>query len=187
MGKECLRENLAQLVVNRRSARGNAVTAAVAAEGTEKGTVGRARVNPVKAVDDMEALLEGFERGNGFGQLRLRERAVRRHPGGDTGRGIEALVLQEKDDPFGTAGGREGSGATEVGEHRGSKSGADAGGDGLKRSSASDHMGFGLKLPGRGNFRFEGKSPRHLREQFTAFSIEYEAANALVRLPHGSL
>ena len=93
-------QHLAQFKINRRAAGRRAVAAAVAAECAEESAVARAGVHAVQTIDDVQALFEGLQCGDGFRQFRLRQGAAALHASRDAGRRIKPLILQEKDHPL---------------------------------------------------------------------------------------
>ncbi len=101
MRKQRLRKNLAQFVIDRRSARRNSVTAAIATQCAEECAVRGTGVQPVQAVDDVQSFFVGFQSVDWFRQFRFRQRSAVLHPRGNAGFGIEPLILHEEDDAFG--------------------------------------------------------------------------------------
>lgn len=58
----------------------------------------------METVDDVQSFFVRFERFDWLGKFGSRQRTTVAHSFGDAGLRIEALILHEKDDPFGSPG-----------------------------------------------------------------------------------
>lgn len=130
VGKKRFGKNSTQFVVDGRAAGRNSIAASVSAEGSEKCTVRRTRVNTMETRNDIDVFLERFQGTNWVGQFHVGQRPGFLHSLRDAGCGVETLVLEEENDPF-RAAGTNGGGLSDSGEHGRSKGCAHSCCDGL--------------------------------------------------------